>query len=138
MLFQKSRMVHQCYNEEWIHQNNIHRIQKGQTSVTVEDFYDENMSQIQVTISPLLSPQQNAAKFYKDYTRMKNAEKELTRQIEIGENELTYLKSVLEELDRAQSEAELEEIRRELQEGGYIKADPGKKRMKQGNCWKAF
>ena len=64
---------------------NIHRIQKGQTTVTVEDFYDENMAEIQVAISPTLSPQQNAAKFYKDYTRMKNAEKELTKQLELGE-----------------------------------------------------
>ena len=111
---------------------NIHRIQKGQTSVTVEDFYDENMAQIQVSISPILSPQQNAAKFYKDYARMKNAEKELTRQIELGEQELHYLKSVLEELDRAETEAELEEIRQELQSGGYIRADSGKRKMKQG------
>ena len=110
---------------------NIHRIQKGQTKVTVEDFYDENMAQIEVALSPLLSPQQNAAKFYKDYARMKNAEKELTRQIELGEQELHYLKSVLEELDRAETEAELEEIRQELQDGGYIRADTGKKRMKQ-------
>ena len=111
---------------------NIHKIVKGQTAVQCEDFYDENMTLIDIPISPILSPQQNAAKFYKDYTRMKNAEKELTRQIEIGENELTYLKSVLEELNRADSEAELEEIRRELQEGGYIKADPGKRKMKAG------
>ncbi len=111
---------------------NIHRIQKGQTSVTVEDFYDENMARIEVALSPLLSPQQNAAKFYKDYTRMKNAEKELTRQIELGQQELSYLCSVLEELDRAESEAELEEIRRELQDGGYIRADSGKRKMKQG------
>ena len=111
---------------------NIHRIQKGQTSVTVEDFYDENMAQIQVAISPILSPQQNAAKFYKDYARMKNAEKELTRQMELGEQELHYLKSVLEELDRAETEAELEEIRQELQTGGYIRADSGKRKMKQG------
>ena len=109
---------------------NIHRIQKGQTLVTVEDFYDENMAQIQVSISPTLSPQQNAAKFYKDYARMKNAEKELTKQLELGETELHYLKSVLEELNRAETDAELEEIRRELQDGGYLKADSGKKRMK--------
>ena len=109
---------------------NIHRIQKGQTTVTVEDFYDENMAEIQVAISPILSPQQNAAKFYKDYARMKNAEKELTKQIELGETELHYLKSVLEELDRAESEAELEEIRAELHDGGYLKQDAGKKRMK--------
>ena len=111
---------------------NIHKIKKGQTVVRCEDFYDEEMKEIDIPISPILSPQQNAAKFYKDYTKLKNAEKELTRQIEIGEGELVYLKSVLEELDRAGTEAELEEIRRELQEGGYVKADPGKKRMKQG------
>ena len=110
---------------------NIHKIVKGQTVVQCEDFYDENMALIDIPISPILSPQQNAAKFYKDYTRMKNAEKELTRQIELGENELNYLKSVLEELNRAQTEAELEEIRRELQDGGYLRAEAGKKKVKQ-------
>lgn len=55
---------------------------------------------------------------------MKNAEKELTRQLELGRLELDYLKSVLEELNRAGSEGELEEIRRELQEGGYLRPTP--------------
>ena len=110
---------------------NIHRIVKGQTVVQCEDFYDEEMKVIHIPISPILSPQQNAAKFYKDYAKLKNAEKELTKQIELGENELHYLKSVLEELNRAQTEAELEEIRRELQEGGYLRAESGKKRAKQ-------
>ena len=111
---------------------NIHRIKKGATSVTVEDFYDENMAEITVPISPILSPQQNAAKFYKDYARMKTAEKELTKQLAIGEQELQYLKSVLEELNRADTDAELEEIRQELQAGGYIKQDTGKRKMKAG------
>ncbi len=110
---------------------NIHRIVKGQTTVECQDFYDEEMPMISVPISPILSPQQNAAKFYKDYSRMKNAEKELTRQIELGETELSYLQSVLEELNRAQTEAELEEIRRELQEGGYLRPDAGRKKVKQ-------
>ena len=110
---------------------NIHKIVKGQTVVQCEDFYDEEMKVIDIPISPILSPQQNAAKFYKDYTRMKNAEKELTKQMELGETELHYLKSVLEELNRAQTEAELEEIRRELQDGGYIRAEAGRKKVKQ-------
>ena len=110
---------------------NIHRIVKGQTVVQCEDFYDEEMRTIDIPISPILSPQQNAAKFYKDYARMKNAEKELTKQIELGETELHYLKSVLEELNRAQTDAELEEIRRELQEVGYIRAESGRKKVKQ-------
>ena len=109
---------------------NIHKIVKGQTLVQCEDFYDEEMKVIDIPISPILSPQQNAAKFYKDYSRMKNAEKELTRQIELGENELHYLKSVLEELNRAQTDAELEEIKRELQEGGYLRTEGGKKKVK--------
>ena len=109
---------------------NIHRITKGQTSVEVEDFYDEEMKTISVSLSPLLTPQQNAAKYYKDYTRMKNAEKELTRQLELGRQELTYLESVLEELNRADTDIQLEEIKQELQSGGYLRADSGKKRMK--------
>ena len=111
---------------------NIHKIVKGQTLVEVEDFYDEEMKLIQVPLSPLLSPQQNAAKFYKDYARMKTAEKELTKQIQLGETELSYLKSVLEALNRADSDQALEEIKQELQTGGYLKADNSKKRMKAG------
>ena len=110
---------------------NIHRITKGQTKVVCEDFYDENMAPVEIPLSPLLSPQQNAAKFYKDYTRMKNAEKELTHQLTLGEGELSYLQSVLEELNRAQTDAELEEIRQELQEQGYLRQEPGRKRPKQ-------
>ena len=67
----------------------------------------------------------------RDYAKLKNAEKELTRQIELGENELHYLKSVLEELNRAQTDGELEEIRQELHAGGYVRMDGAKKRMKQ-------
>lgn len=111
---------------------NLHRVVKGQTVISCEDFYDEEMNMVDIPLSPVLSPQQNAAKFYKDYTRMKNAEKELTHQISLGQTELEYLKSVLEELNRAQTEAELEEIRRELSDGGYLRQDGGKKRVKQG------
>ena len=109
---------------------NIHRIVKGQTVVTCEDFYDEEMKLIDIPISPILSPQQNAAKFYKDYAKLKTAERELTKQIALGEEELHYLKSVLEELNRAETDGELEEIRQELQSGGYLKADSGKRKMK--------
>ena len=109
---------------------NIHRIQKGQTTIRCEDFYDEDMKEIDIPLSPILSPQQNAAKFYKDYSRMKNAQKELTRQLEMGTEELSYLESVLEELNRAQTDGELEEIRQELYAGGYVRMDSARKRMK--------
>ena len=110
---------------------NIHAIKKGQKFLEAEDFYDENMPIIKIPISEVLSPQENAAKFYKDYTRMKNAQKELTHQLELGRTELQYLESVLDELTRADSEQALEEIKQELQAGGYVRRDTGKKKMKQ-------
>ncbi len=109
---------------------NLHRIRRGQTMLRAEDFYDEEMPVIEIPLSPSISPQANAAKFYKDYTRMKNAEKELSRQLELGRRERDYLQSVLEELNRADSDQMIEEIRQELQAGGYIRSDSGKKRMK--------
>ncbi len=108
---------------------NLHRIQKGQKLLQAEDFYDEEMKVIDIPLSVTLSPQQNAAKFYKDYTRMKNAERELKHQLEVGRTELSYLQSVLEELNRASTEADLEEIRSELRQGGYLRREP-EKRMK--------
>ena len=111
---------------------NIHRITKGQTKILCDDFYDENMAPVEINLSPILSPQQNAAKFYKDYARMKNAEKELTHQLTLGETELSYLKSVLDELNRAQTDAELEEIKQELQEQGYLRPEGNRKRPRQG------
>ncbi len=110
---------------------NIHSIRRGQKILQAEDFYDENMTVIDIPLAENLSPQENAAKFYKDYTRMKNAQKELTHQLELGAQEREYLESVLEELGRAQTEQELEEIRQELQAGGYLRKDNGKKRIKQ-------
>ncbi|MBR2310677.1 MAG: NFACT family protein [Oscillospiraceae bacterium] len=135
MAIQEKELL-QTYDRERLRQlgdiltANLYKMTKGQPSVEVEDFYDEEMKTITVQLSPLLSPQQNAAKYYKDYTRMKNAEKELTRQLELGQQELTYLESVLEELTRAETDGQLEEIKQELQAGGYLKADSGKKRMK--------
>ena len=110
---------------------NLHRIVKGQKTLQAEDFYDETMPLIHIPLSVTLSPQQNAAKFYKDYTRMKNAEKELTHQLQVGNQELTYLQSVLDELNRAETDGELEEIRQELHAGGYVRLDSAKKRVKQ-------
>lgn len=111
---------------------NLYRVEKGQTAISCEDFYDEQMRTVEIPLSPILSPQQNAAKLYKDYTRMKNAEKELTRQMELGREELSYLESVLEELSRADTEAELEEIRQELQAQGYLRQDSGRRQPKKG------
>ena len=44
---------------------------------------------MEIPLNPTLSPQQNAAKYFKDYNKAKNAEQYLTQQIAKGETELT-------------------------------------------------
>ena len=76
---------------------------------------------MEIAIDPLLTPQQNAAKYYRDYNKAKNAEAALTVQIEKGEADLSYLDSVLESLSLAEGERDLGEIRQELTDTGYLK-----------------
>lgn len=109
---------------------NLHAMTRGQTRLTAVDFYDPDMKQIDIPLSPQISPQQNAARFYKDYNRAKNAEKILTEQIAKGELELEYVNSILDELSRAETEKDVQEIRQELVLGGYVRDTDKKKRMK--------
>lgn len=101
---------------------NLSSIRRGQARLVAEDFYDPEMKQIEIFLQPHLSPQQNAAKYYKDYTKAKHAQQYLTEQISIGEEEQSYLESVLDEISRACNERELSEIRQELIDGTYLKA----------------
>lgn len=112
---------------------NLHTIEKGQLSLRAVDFYDEAMPEIEIPLRPELSPQQNAARFYKEYAKAKHAQQILTQQIAAGELESDYLAGVLEELARAENERDLNEIRAELEETGYLRpADRRKgKQMKQ-------
>lgn len=109
---------------------NLYRMERGQTKLVAENYYDPELREIEIPLSPLLSPQQNAAKYFKDYNKAKNAESYLTDQLQKGATELTYLESILESLSRIESERDLSEIRQELISGGYLKNTDKKKKMK--------
>ena len=101
--------------------SNLHAMEKGMTVLKAMNFYDPECREIEIKLDPLLTPQQNAAKYYKDYNKAKTAEKMLTLQIEKGEKELEYLNSVLENLELAEGERDLGEIRQELTDTGYLR-----------------
>ena len=109
---------------------NLHQIERGQVRLSAVDFYDPEMKTVDIPLNPAISPQANAAKFYKDYAKAKNAEKYLTEQIEKGEQELEYLLSVLDALSRAETDRDLLEIREELLGAGILHERGAKKRMK--------
>jgi predicted ribosome quality control (RQC) complex YloA/Tae2 family protein len=107
---------------------NLYRLERGMTSAQLENFYDESLPAVRIRLDPLLTPSQNAQKYYKEYRKARTAEEKLTGQIEQARQELAYLDTVLEELSRAQTERDLEEIRQELREQGYIRPQRGKQR----------
>ncbi|MBR2354318.1 MAG: NFACT family protein [Clostridia bacterium] len=102
---------------------NIYRLSRGDTRVLFDDYdnmrEDGSFPQIEVTLDNRLSPAANAQRYYKRYNKAKNAKVELSRQIELGENELAYLYTVFEALTRAEGPADLLEIRDELYRSGY-------------------
>ena len=109
---------------------NLHRIDRGQARLTAVDFYDPEMREIEIPLNSAISPQQNAAKLYKDYNKAKHAEKFLTGQIAAGETEVEYLTSVLDALSRAETERDVSDIRTELIEGGYLRSTDRKAQLK--------
>lgn len=110
---------------------NLHAMTRGMTVLRAEDFYQEDMPEIEIPLRPELSPQQNAARFYKEYNKAKRAEKILAEQIARGEIEEEYLGAVLDELNRAESERDLAEIRAELEAGGYVRSADRRRQQKQ-------
>lgn len=106
---------------------NIYRLRRGDRSLECEDYYDPACPVVHIELDPLKTPQQNAAALYKEYNKLKAAEQHLTVLTREGERQLDYLNSVLDELERAETDRDLSDIRRELTETGYIRARKGGK-----------
>lgn len=111
---------------------NLYRA-KGGNSITVEDFYDEDYPTVTIPLDPMKTPQQNAAAYYKEYTKAKTAERYLTELIAQNSRDEEYLSSVLDEIDRVKSETDIADIRRELTETGYLRSqkNQGKQKIKE-------
>ena len=100
---------------------NLYRLQKGEACLLCEDYAQPGCPEIRIPLDPMKTPQQNAAALYKEYNKLKTAEYHLTELIAQGEQQLEYLNSVLEALERAETEKDLRDIRRELLETGVLR-----------------
>ncbi len=109
---------------------NLYRMERGQGRLVCENYYDEAGGEAVIQLDPLLTPQQNAAKYYKRYTKAKTAERYLREQMAAARRDLEYLESVLEEIGLAETEQDFLDIRSELREAGFLKKQ-GKKETRQ-------
>lgn len=100
--------------------SNFHRIEKGADNVTVENFYNE-MEEIEIPLDSKLDGPGNASKYYKKYSKLKNAAVYLEEQISIGKSEVEYLESILLNIDFAETPDEIDDLYEELEKEGYLK-----------------
>lgn len=99
--------------------SSIYLLTKKADSATVTNYYSENLETVTVPLDIKLTPSQNAAKYYKKYSKLKTAKSILTEQIEKAVRELEYFDTVESSLALAENESDLYEIRIELAEAGY-------------------
>lgn len=98
---------------------NIWRLSRGMTEFIATDYSSGEGVEVLVKLDGRLSPSANAQRLYKYYHKAKTAKTILAEQIAKSEEELAYLAGVKSFLDRAESEADLAEIRDELYRTGY-------------------
>ncbi|MEG0753430.1 MAG: NFACT RNA binding domain-containing protein, partial [Angelakisella sp.] len=121
---QKQELLQSCDREEkkqWgdIISANIYQMQKGDEILRTVNFFSEEQEEVEIPLDPMLTPAKNAQRYYGIYRKAATAEAKLRELIESGEHELAYLETVIGELDRAESDAELQAIRAETAAQGY-------------------
>ncbi|WZL74777.1 NFACT RNA binding domain-containing protein [Clostridiaceae bacterium 35-E11] len=100
---------------------NLHSIKKGDSEIEVINFYDEHGRTICIPLDIQLTPAQNAQKYFKKYTKAKNALRELQRQLQETKEEIHYFENLLHTIENAAYLEDIEEIRSELVEEGYLR-----------------
>jgi predicted ribosome quality control (RQC) complex YloA/Tae2 family protein len=115
----KDREIYKIYAD--LISANIHKINAGTEEIQVENFYDENMGLISIPLDKKISAPLNAQKYYKKYSKLKTANSLLQKEIPETKNEILYLENVLMSIENATEIKELNEIKEELIEEGYIK-----------------
>ena len=98
---------------------NLHQIIPGASQTEVLNYY--NNESLAIPLDPRFSPNQNAQRYYKKYSKAKTAVTEKNIQLSESNIDITYLESVLSYIEKAVSVEEIEELRQELIEGGYLK-----------------
>ncbi|MBN8207416.1 NFACT family protein [Bacillus sp. NTK071] len=106
---------------------NMHMVKRGDKKVSVQNYYDEDGGMIEIELNPQKSPSENAQAYFKKYNKAKNSISVLQEQIEMAHQEIAYLDQLIQQLTAA-SPRDIEEIREELEEEGYIKKRSRKKK----------
>lgn len=96
-----------------------YQLTKEDKSLTCINYYDNK--EITIPVDPMLSASENANKYFNKYNKMKRTYEAVHVQLKENMETLSHLESILTELDIARREEDLQFIRKELAECGYMK-----------------
>ncbi|MDO5018281.1 MAG: NFACT RNA binding domain-containing protein [Lagierella massiliensis] len=125
--FAEKRDIFKIYGD--VLSSNIHSVNKGDTSVKLENFYDPDLSMLEIPLDNKKSPWENAQHYYKKYSKLKTSANLLKKQIPNLTDDIKYLEQVLDSLKKVENDSEIEEIKHELSKQNYIKQKKNKKKI---------
>jgi predicted ribosome quality control (RQC) complex YloA/Tae2 family protein len=99
---------------------NLYAAKKGMKEIEVIDYYDEMGGTVAIALDPRKTPSENAQKYFSKYQKAKNSVSIVIEQIEKAREEVLYFENLLQQVQSA-SPKDIQEIREELVEGGYIR-----------------
>jgi predicted ribosome quality control (RQC) complex YloA/Tae2 family protein len=109
---------------------NLYQIPDGLDKVELVNYYDSDGKPIEIPLDERKTPSQNAQDFYKKYSKAKNALVMIKKQLKDADDEIQYLETQLDNLEKCTEEIEIQEIQQELAEEGYIKLRSKRKQPK--------
>ena len=101
---------------------NLYRLEKGMTSVELENWYADEGGMVKITLDSTLSPAQNAQRYFKTYNKYKRAREVLTPMLEKEQADIAYTDSVLSAILQAEGMEDLKEIQTEMTDMGLLRA----------------
>ena len=108
---------------------NIYQFDKGVEHVKVQNYYSEELEELTIAVNPRKTPIENAQRYFTKYNKAKNALLKIEEQKEKTEDEIHYFEMLAQQVQQA-SPSDIEEIREELAEGGYLRLRTSKKKKK--------
>lgn len=99
----------------------IYMLKKGLKEISLLNFYTDEEEYITITLDENKTPSENIQYFYKKYNKLKKSEESALKQLKKNEEELQYLNSVMTNILNCESYIEIDDIKKELIETGYLK-----------------
>ncbi len=107
----------------------MHMAKTGDKNISVTDYYDPEQKTVTIELDPQKTPSANAQGYFKAYQKLKTSKQVIEKEIIKTNAEIAYFEQLLQQIDTAR-EADIEEIREELREEGYIKKQKQGKKQK--------